>query len=465
MKRPDTLSIRIAGRRIGLLPCLFAAGALVAGASAQAQSSPYSLLIGQRFGVDSNIFRVSNNEQRDYYSLTSVTVGLDQPISRQRLYASATADYTAWKGNDQLNGPGYNVLAGLGWEVGSRLTGDVRFNLRQAQANPADYGALSGIASQKNRERSGTFDFRGAYGGIGLLAIETLYNHTNIDYSNDAFATRERKSDTLGAGLRVRQTPDLNYGFMWRETRGEYPRGVVVPGGFLRDEYDRRDIDLSAGLRLSELTAFSGRVSYTKEDHDQIAARSFSGVTGEIAAVYRPTGKLELGASLSRDTGSGNQSSQLAAMTGAGTTGSTGGTPTGTATGTPGIVTGGTGLTGGTTSGTTGTGTGTSGYLTDARVSDRIRVSAQWDATAKVRVNTALTYARERYDTLFVTGTTGSFGQEKGSTRAAMLGARYEFSRAISFECGVGYESRDAGALVNDYDATTGYCGAALLLQ
>lgn len=463
MTRPDSLSTRPAVRRPKVLPWLCAAGTLLASAASHAQSSPYSLRLAQRFGVDTNIFRVSTGEQRDYYSLTSVTLGLDQPISRQRLYASATADYTAWKGNDQLNGPGYNLLGGVAWEIGSRLTGDARFNLRQAQANPADYGALQTLASQKNRERSGLFDFRGAYGGIGLLALEGLYNHTDIRYSNDAFATRERKSDTLGAGLRVRQTPDLSYGVMWRETRGEYPRGVVVAGGFAKDEYDRRDIDFNTALRISDLTAFTGRISYTKEDHDAIAARSFSGVTGELAALYRPTGKLELGASLSRDTGSGAQQSQPtttgaggSATTGTGTTGGAGSTA-----GTVGAITGGTGLSGGTSA------SGTSGYLTDARVTDRLRLTAMWDATAKVRLTTAVAYARERYDTVFVTGTTGTVGRAKGKTRGASLGALYQFSRAISFECGAAYESRDAGGSVGvgDYDATTGYCGAALLLQ
>jgi len=469
MKRPDSFSRSTAVHR-RLLPSLCAVAALCASAGVGAQTSPYSLQIAQRFGVDSNIFRVPTNEQRDYYSTSSVTLGLDQPISRQRLYGSATASYTAYKGNDQLNGPGYDLLGGLGWEIGSRLTGDARINLRQAQANLADYGTLTGIGSQKNRERSSLVDLRGAYGGLGLLALEALYNHTDISYSNDAFATRERKSDTGGIGLRVRQSPDLSYGVTWRETRGEYPRGVVVPGGFSKDEYDRRDFDFSGALRLSDITSFSGRLSYTKEDHDQVSTRSFSGVTGELGATYRPTGKVELGASLSRETGSGNSQSLLSGASGgtggafiggAGGTSGTGssGSTTGTGTGT---ITGGTGLATGNTS------TGDSGYLTDARVSDRIRLVALWDATAKLRFNATATYARERFDTLFVVGTIGTLSQEKANTRGLGLGGRFQYSRAISFECGAAYESRGAGAqlgTVYDYTATTGYCGAALLLQ
>jgi hypothetical protein len=440
MKRPDLLSPRLpsrpAVRRATLLPWLCAAGSLLASVGAQAQTSPYYLRLSERLGFDSNIFRVSGGaEQRDYTSTTAITVGIDQPISRQRLYGSATADYTAYKGNDQLNGPGYELIGGLGWEIGSKLAGDARVSLRQVQASLADYGALSSLSRDKNRERSALFDLRGTYGGQNLLALEGLYNHTDISYSNNGFATRERESDTVGAGIRVRPSIDWTYGLTWRETRGEYPRGVVVAGGFSPDEYDRRDIDLSASLRVSAISSFSARLSYTKEDHDQVASRSFSGLTGEIVGSYRPTGKLELGAALSRDTGSGNTPSQLVP----GATAS-GGTTTGTTTGTP--VSGGTA---GAATGATAGSSASTGYLNDSRVSDRLRVIALWDATAKVRFNGGLTYSRDRYDTLFVVGTTGTLGQEKGSTRGVTLGARYLFSRAVSFECGAGYESRDAG--------------------
>lgn len=465
MKRPDLLSPRLSSpraRRRAVLPWLCAASSLLASVGAHAQSSPYYLRLSERLGFDSNIFRAPEGaELRDYTSTTGITVGVDQLISRQRLYGSATADYTVYKGNDQLNGPGYELIGGLGWEVGSRLTGDARISLRQAQASLADYGTLSTLSRDKNRERSTLIDLRGIYGGQNLLAIEGLYNRTDISYSNDGFATRERESDTLGAGIRVRPSIDWTYGLMWRETRGEYPRGVAIPGGFSADEYDRSDFDLSATLRVSELSSFAARVSYTKEDHEQIAARSFSGLTGEISGTYRPTGKLEFGASLSRDTGSGSTSSQLA--TGGSSTTVGGTTPgTGTTTGT----TTGTGVTGGTGSPTAGS--GIAGYLNDSRVSDRLRLVTLWDATVKLRFSGGLTYSRERYDSLFVVGTTGTVGQEKGSTRGASLGARFLFSRAVSFECGAAYESRDAGSAVGssyNYDATTAFCSAALLLQ
>lgn len=450
MKRPALPSLRSFSRPAVLLPWLFSAAGLLAGAGAHAQTSPYSLRISERLGFDSNIFRTrEGSEQRDYTSTTSVTLGVDQAISRQRLYARATADYLAYKGNTQLNGLGYDLIGGVDWALGAKLTGGARVTLRQAQANLADYGALSTVRSQENRERASLFDFNGIYGGTNLLAVEVLYNHTDIAYSNPLFRTRERQSDTVGAGLRVRPSPDWTYGVIWRETRGEYPQGALIGGNPAPDEYDRSDIDFTAALRVSELSSFNGRLSYTKETHNPIGTRSVNGLTGEISGVYRPTGKIEFGAGVSRDTGSSASSSQLSTLTG---TSGTSGTSAGSAIGSTGISNASVG----------------SGYLNDARLSDRLRVAVAWDATAKIRVIGGFSYSRDRYDTLFVTGTTGTLGQETGSTQGATLGAGYAFSRAVSFECQLGRESRSAGGVLGssyDYTANTAFCGAALLIQ
>lgn len=452
MKRQSLLS---SIPRRHALQTLCTAGLLLAGTAAQAQLGPYFVRVSERISYDSNVFRVSDGERRDAISLTSLTVGLDQPIGRQRLYASATANYTAYKNNDQLNSPGYNLLAGLNWEAASKLSGELRGNVYQSQASLADYGTTLQNFSGKNVERAAILDFSAQYGGASVLALQAVANHTDIRYSADAFAERERKSNMAGGGLSYRPNIDWVIGTLLRFTKGEYPRGVIVPGGFLSDEYDRRDADLTAAYTLSGITSFSGRLTYTKEEHEQVAGRDFSGLTGELAWAYRPTGKLEFGASLARETGSGTESND----------------PLSTSTGTA----GGTGTTGSTgTTGTTGTpssalpGGQTSGYLNDARVTDSLRLRALWNATARIQVLGNVGYSRERYDTLFVAGTVGTVSTERGNTRSLALSARWAVTRVWSLECGAGREERslDSGlSTTYDYDATTGFCSVTLALQ
>lgn len=454
MKRQSNLSLR---HRRHLIATACAFGSLLASGAAQAQLSPYFVRISERISYDSNVFRVpeSVGERRDGISLTSVTVGIDQPVGRQRFYASATADYTKYKNNDQLDGAGYNLLAGLNWEAASKLSGEVRANFSQAQAALADYGTLQNF-SDRNLERAAVIDLRGQYGGASLLALEALANHTSISYSSSAFATRERKSNTLGGGLRYRPNPDLSFGFIVRGTRGEYPQGTLSPAGVLiADEYDRTDIDFTSSYAVSGFSNFYGRISYTKEEHDQQSSRDFSGVTGEIGMVYRPTGKVELGVNLSRETGSGATPGLTTTGLSGSSTAST--TTTGAGSGTGSSPTGGTGLT-----------TASGGYLNDARVSDRLRLQGIWDATAKIRVTGAVGYSRDRYDTLFVLNNFGTLSSERGSTRSVNLAARYAATRVWSFECGAGRESRNAGSGLSgiyDYNATTGFCSAALALD
>lgn len=457
MKRHSQPSYR---PRRHALQMLCTTGLLLAGTTAQAQLGPYFVRVSERISYDSNVFRTSSGERRDAISLTSLTVGLDQPIGRQRVYASATGNYSAYKNNDQLNSPGYNLLAGLNWEAASKLSGELRGNVYQSQASLADYGTTQANFTGKNVERAAILDFSAQYGGASVLALQAVANHTDVRYSSDAFAERERKSNMVGGGVSYRPNIDWRLGALLRGTKGEYPRGVIVPGGFLSDDYDRRDIDLTAAYTLSGVTSFAGRLTHTKEEHDQLASRDFSGLTGEITWAYRPTGKLEFNASLGRDTGSGSEGRSVLTAS-SGTTGST------DTTGTTGTTTGTTGPTG-----TTGSGIATSqnaGYLNDSRVTDRLRLSALWNATARIQVLGGVGYSRESYDTLFVDpNNVGALSSERGNTRSLSLSARWAVTRVWSFECGAGYEERslDSGlSTTYDYEAKTGFCSVTLALQ
>lgn len=408
-----------------VLACLL--GALASGA-AHAQTSPYYLRASQTFSYDSNLFRVPDaaGTESDVISTTALTVGLDQPISRQRLIASATVRGNAYRDNSELNGAGYDLLLGLDWEAASKLSGTARITASQSQAGFESYGGLAQPQSGRNQERSRLVDLRGQYGGASVLTLEAQANLTDISYSSTGFASRERESAMLGAGLRWRPGGPWSFGLMLRRTDGEYPRFSATAGA---DEYTRNDVDLTAEYQPTGASRLSGRITHTDEEHDLDASRDFSGVTGELRWNYQATGKLSFMTLLARETGSGSSTTTQ-------------------------LVPG---------------GDETTTYLTDSRLTNRLGLQADWEATAKIRVTANFDYSRDFYDTQFLDGSGVVAGNRRGYSRRVGLTAGYAITRVWTLQCGLSRLSRDSGVTLGGqsyaYDANTGSCSATLALQ
>lgn len=414
--------------------------ALAASSAAHAQSSPYTLRVSQNFDYESNLFRTPDNERRDLISTTALTLGVDQGIGRQRVFASGTVDRQLYKNNSELNNTGYSLTAGLDWEAASRLSGLVQLNAARSQARFESYGELGETVRGSNLEESRSIDLRGQYGGTGLLSLEALANYTTVDYTDAAFGSRERDSAMFGGGVRWRPTGLWTFGLIARQTRGEYPASTVIGGIAQADEYDRTDIDLTAEWAATGLSSFGLRLTHSREEHDLDEARDFSGLTGELIWNYRLSGRVAMVTTLARDTGTGTSSSLLSP-------------PPGTAPTTP-----------------PGEAADRTSYLTDGRLTTRFGTRLTWQATGKVRVQAGLDYARERFDTRFVGPGAAGGDNSRGSTRRIDLGATWEATRVWSVFCGAGHEKRDTDATTTSgasygFSATTGYCGAALALQ
>lgn len=412
--------------------------ALMAASAAQAQTSPYYLRLQQNIDYDSNLFRQATNEQSDVISTTSVGVGLDQPIGRQRLFANANVGRVIYKNNDELNHTRYDLAAGLNWEAASRLSGLLQFNLARAQARFDDYGSTAGPIATLNEEKSSSADARVQYGGASLLSVEALANYTRVRYGQSNFAARDRNSHMFGGGVRYHPSSLLTLGLLLRRTEGEYP---AAGGLAVADEYTRNDIDLTAQWQPSALTSLRARLTHTKEEHDLDATRDFSGLTGEMGWDYQVTGKVSLGLTLARETGSGTQVTALLLPTAPGSTPPPSATPA-----------------------------TTPSYLNDSRLTSRLGLRVTWDATAKIRVAGGYDYSRDRYDSSFVSSGGGGATGTEGNTRRYSLTAGWNATRNLSFGCGAAHEERNSDLTVSGggsygYTVTTGYCNAALILQ
>ena len=97
----------------------------------------------------------------------------------------------------------------------------------------------------------------------------------------------------------------------------------------------------------------------------------------------------------------------------------------------------------------------------NSRLTNRARLQAFWDATAKIRANLDLRYAHRDIVSSINAAESGT-----DSTRRIALGLRYRPNRAWEVGCSVGHESRSASTTLSyDYSAAVAGCSVQLTLQ
>lgn len=271
-------------------------------AAATAQMRPFYVGASQAFMHDSNLFRQSDGavlpvgavSRSDTISTTSLLAGMDLPISRQRVFGEAAARHSKFRDNDQLDHTGFGLNVGVDWETINRLSGTVSYTVNETLASFADTVI---IPTEPNKERSQQFLARGKLGGTGLLALEATFVSRKRDYSSSAAAAQANEFDqnTLGLGVLYKPSSLLELGTALRHTRGSF--------SFLNDDFDRNDLDLTAVWTPTGLSKLAARLSFSEEEHDVVTGRDFSGVTGGLSWIYKPTGKLTFTTDVLRETG------------------------------------------------------------------------------------------------------------------------------------------------------------------
>jgi hypothetical protein len=391
-----------------------AVGLMAHGATlAQSTDRPWYVGLTQDFSYQSNVFGTSSGEVDDTVSTTSLRGGFNVPLGRQRAYANATLSHQRYKDLSDRDNNGYSVGAGLDWATIEKLSGSLRLNSQRRQAD-FNVGGIVPV-SISNLERSDEVALRAQLGGDGLLTLEGGIGHRQVHFSADEYAAREYKQDNGNFGIVYRPSGilSLNTGVSAADTRYLAPEA----GQPSADRNRRRDVYIGANWVPTGASTVNARVSFGKTEYDRATAADFEGVTGSLSWNWRPSGRLALVTTLSRD--SGQESGFLRLVEGA-------------------VVS-----------------------ATDfSRVTNRAALSAQYELTGKVTLSAGLSYARRT----LVDGFTGVGGRD--NTTAASVGARWAATRVLAFGCDASRESRSAsGVGSSDYDNDRFGCFGSVTLD
>jgi hypothetical protein len=390
------------------------------------EPNPYYIGAAQAFTHESNLFRVATGQAKtsDTYSTTSLLAGLNQPISRQRLFADLAAHYNRYNDQDRLNNTGYNVNVGAELQTVENISGLIAYTANRTLAR---FGADEGPPlTTKNLEKDQEFVLNGQYGAVGPLSLQAGYTNRRLDYSAVEFAPQEFKQDTGRVAMLYRPGGTLTLGIGGRYTNGKYPFALEsAPGVFVQDNFKRNDLDLSAVWVITGQSTLTLRFTHTNEDHDEVESRNVSEGTGLMRWDYKPTGKLSFVSEYARDTGA------EAVFTRLDPRGSPGNTNN------------------------------------NSRISDTLLFRGVYEATAKIQAQVDARYVRRQLVNTFAL-TNGGSSIESGSDRLGelKLGINYVPTRSVLIGCAYGYERRGTNsALSYGYIASIASCMAQFKLQ
>lgn len=423
-------TICLASRRVAPFALATLLGSITTGV--HAESDPYYLGISQSLGHNSNIYRTGNSEVPDKFAVTSLNVGFDQPIGRQRVFANVSARSTRYEDIRILDHIGYGLNAGLDWSTIERLSGSFGVASNRTLANYAASGNQQTVPqTKKNTETSSQANLRVQLGLVSLVSLDATLSHSQISYSAIEYQFSEVRQNVASLGLTYRPGGALTLGAGLRVTRGEYPNvpstSVPVSSGGETETFDRKDLDLTATWAASGLSTLNARLSYGRSAYDTLAARNFKGATGLLGWAWKPTGKLSFNTSLSRDSGTETSFFALA--------------------------------------NNQGSAVGDNSVVTNA-----FALNAGYEASAKIRLNLDLRYARRLLVNAQIVNSAPQGPTEgRDNVTSVTLGASYAASRNWHLGCNAGQDtakpSNPSSGLSTQYTATQASCNLQFTIR
>ena len=350
--------------------------------------------MAQNITHESNVLgSVRGSEQSDTVSTTTLAGGLDLPLGRQRAYANASFNHQRFRQLDARNNDGYALVTGFEGSTVESLAGGFKFTAHRRQADFNVGGVIP--VSVSNIERSEELAVNLSLGGRGLLGADVGVGQRQVSFSATEYASQEYAQDSARFGLAIRPSALLA---LRLGVGGDQTRFLAAATGQPAAERSRRrDVYASAVWVPSGLSTVSLRLASSRVRYERAAASNFDGLTGSLAWTWKPSGKLALTTTITRDTG---QESGFLRLSG-----------------------------------------GNAVSATDfSQLSNSQSLRASYELTAKFTLSAGLTGAQRS----FVDGTSGVSSSDR--TESVTLGARWAATRTVALVCSGVHEVRTSSS-------------------
>ena len=373
-------------RPLALLCC--AALAIPAGAGPSDALHVYG---GVAYGHDDNLLRVPDGQPAfdgtlaDSWWQREGGLIFDKTYSRQRISVIAKLSKYDFNHFKQLNYDGKDLQVTWFWQLGNHLEGKAGVTYQQVLAPYTDFAS-----NQRNLRRSRSQFADAAWRFHSAWRARAGFQRDTFSYELLSQRYNNRTEDASEVELDYLARSGSTVGLVARRVKGDYPylRPIgpfLFSDNFTQDELKARVLWLATGS--TSIDALIGRTSRSQPSY---GTGKTSGLTGRVKAIHQPRGKMTYNAAVWRD---------FAPL---------------------------------------------ESTLVSYTLNKGASVGAQWDATAKIKVNADAIYERRNYNAR--RNFTGS-GDLRDAVRTASLRATWSPRPTVQVSAGVAHQSR-SGSLV-----------------
>ncbi|MFL6697576.1 MAG: hypothetical protein ACJ8GJ_10450 [Vitreoscilla sp.] len=385
--------------------CLFAG-------SAWAELEPFSFGASENLQHQSNLGHSPTNETADWISTTEFSAGINEPVGRDKLVASAAVNFNRYKRLHSLNSTGYQAGAEFDWNTIGDLSGALGVDSHRRQYFYGETSEFSFLGEApttvlvRNLQTDNHAFARVTLGGQSRWSIFGGADANRRNFSNEAFHVADQRQWSTNLGTRYATSPDLAFGVTGTYVRGDYPQGSITG---TQSNFNSKSAAATTRWQVSGNTMMDGSLGYTAYYSDAFGGtRHF--MNGTLNWVWKPPSHLTFTLGLKR---SADADTSSVGITNA---------PQGA-------------------SSLNGTSINTGAHL-----------DATYAFTPKTSLSASTDYTERKYEDLLTVA-----GPVSGTTRTArfFLTVHYLPTRTTDVSCGAGRETRHADASL--FQAAPGY--------
>ena len=273
---------------------------IVAGPAHGDAGDVFNITLGQTFGHDSNVFKLSEEtdararigtaDPADRYASTSIRLTADKRIGRQMLHGATGLTEKRYDRFKRFDSSLRDYSLGWDWQFGHLWSGNL--STSRTQTTPG-FEELRATVSDVVTSDAAAFRALLAFHPDWRLVLGATASRANHSAAVNSFSnTRVSGADY---GLRYAPGSGREVGVRWRSTNATYPNAPLVGGVTADNSYRENAIDFDTGWETGGKSRMQLGLGRVDRQHRQAANRDYAGQTGSLAWNWSPTVKTSLG--------------------------------------------------------------------------------------------------------------------------------------------------------------------------
>ena len=261
-----------------------------AGTAIAVEGDRYQFFTGISYTYDGNVFRVPTSgitpPKKDLIRQTYVGVGLNLPISRQRLVANVRFNQTRFRDLETLDYNGRALNASWLWQAGNDWSGRLGYSQSKTAS---DFSNISGTSQNLRDQSQAFFD---AYVMLGPThRLEMGISQARSKNSADVNRNNDYKDNQIYLGIQYISAANNSYGLRLIVDDVKLPNPSRLGFIAVDNSYQQTAVDFSYSWKFNAVSKIFGRLGYEGRKYDEFSDRNFTGFAWSFNYDWTPNDK------------------------------------------------------------------------------------------------------------------------------------------------------------------------------